>query len=200
MSCVRNFVLSILCLLASGQCTYGLRISLQNLDVGVSRSDLYTRQSSSANAGVPSQNLTIPPNPFVFESATGYTAIYEYTGKSSISRPRALRLIAAAMEALEHERKAEGGLITSPIPERCFQARQNGEGFELVWGIGQEGVRITEILSYQHAEIALQGTQEVVREYDIVLARQYRFTLFRTRSMKLVAHGYLIRVPNAVTI
>lgn len=200
MSCVRNFGLSILCLLASGQYTYGLRVPLQNLDLGVSRSDLYTRQSSSANAGVPSQNLTIPPNPFIFESAAGYTAIYEYTGRSGIPQTRALRLIAVAMEALEHERQAEGGLITSPIPEHCFQARQNGEGFELVWGIGQEGIRRTEILSYQHAEIALQGTQEVIREYDVVLARQYQFTLFKTRSMKLVAHGYLIKVQDAVTV
>ena len=190
MGCVRNFLLSMPCLLAFGQYTYGLSVSLRNLNLGVSRSDLYTRQSSSANASVQSQNLTLPPNPFVFESAAGYFAVYTVTGSSSFGHPIASRLMVLAMAELRQQRQAEQEDITGPIPGNRFQASESQPGFILTWAIGQQGVRTTETLSYQHAEIALQGTQEVVRQYDI-LVREYEFSLFKTRSMQLVAKGQL---------
>ena len=198
MACVRNFLLSMLCLLAFGQYTCGLSVSLRDLDLGVSRNDLYTRQSSSANASVQSQNLTIPPNPFVFESVAGYFAVYTITGSSSFGHAIASRLVASAMAELQQQRQAEQEDITGPIPGSKFLVREEQPGFTLTWAIGQQGVRTTEILSYQHAEIALQGTQEVIRQYDI-LVRQYEFSLFKTRSMQLVARGQLKGLQDTAT-
>ena len=198
MGCVRKSLLSMLCLLAFGQYTCGLSVSLRNLDLGVSRSDLYTRQSSSANASVQSQNLTLPPNPFVFESAAGYFAVYTVTGDSAFGHAIASRLVVLAMAELQRQREAEQEDITDPIPGSRFLATESQPGFVLTWAITQRGVRTTEILSYQHAEIALQGTQDVIRQYDI-LVREYEFSLFKTRSMQLVAKGQLKGLQDTAT-
>ncbi len=102
------------------------------------------------------------------------------------------------MEALEQQRHVEGEDIAGPIPGGSFRATKSGPGFVLTWEIDQEGVRTTENLTYQHAEIALQGTRELIGEYDY-LVRQYEFSLWKTRSMQLVANGYLKSVQDAVT-
>ena len=110
----------------------------------------------------------------------------------------ASRLMVIAMAELQQQRQAEQEDITGPIPGNRFLARERQPGFVLTWEIGQQGVRTTENLSYQHAEIALQGTQEVIREYDI-LVRQYEFSLFKTRSMQLVARGQLKGLQDTLT-
>ncbi len=180
-----------LCLLATGQCTCALSVSLQNLDLGVSRSDLYIKPSSSATVGVPAQNLTIPPNPFIFESVAGYKAVYTYTAGPALPSVPASQLIASTMGTLD-QRRAEGGDDTDPIPGGCLIATKRETYFDVTWEIDQEGVPLMEVLNYVHAEVALQGTQYVIRAYgDIV--RQYEFSLYKTRSMELVAKGYLRR-------
>ena len=196
MACVRNSVFSMLCLLAFGQYTFGLSVSLQNLDLGVNRSDVYPGQSS--NASVPSQNLTLPPNPFVFESAAGYTAVYTVTGMSTFGKGIAMRLMIFAMAELQKQRQVQREEITGPIPGSKFLVMKRGQGCVLTWTIDQDGVRTTQNLSYEHAEIALQGTQDVIRQYDNIV-RQYDFSLYKTHSLELVAKGQLKRLQDIVT-
>ena len=102
------------------------------------------------------------------------------------------------MIGLETRRRAERKDVTSPIAGGSVLATRREPGFRLTWGINQEGFRVREPLSYQHAEIALQGTQDVIRQYEDFV-RQYAFSLYKTRSMQLVAKGYLKRIQNAVT-
>ena len=187
---MRHFVLPMLCFLTSGQYTCALVVSPQNLDLGVSRTDLYIRPSSSATVGVSSQNLTLPPNPFIFESVAGYKAVYTYERGSSFPSTPASQLIASTMKALEQERQAEGKVITDPIPGGKVLAKETAPYLDLTWEIDQEGVRSTEILSYEHAVIALQGTEYVIRAYDDFV-KQYAFALYKTRNMEFVAKGYL---------
>ena len=196
MACVRNFLLSMLYLLAFGRYSCGLSVSLQNLDLGINRSDVYPGQSS--NASVPSQNLTLPPNPFVFESVAGYTAVYTITGRSTFGHGIATRLMIFAMAELERQRRVQREEITGPIPGSKFLVTKRGQGCVLTWTIDQEGVRTTQNLSYEHAEIALQGTQDVVRQYD-TLVRQYDFSLYKTHRLELVAKGQLKRLQDRVT-
>lgn len=107
-----------------------------------------------------------------------------------------MQLVASAMEALQKQRQVEGEDITGPIPGSDFLASGRGPGFLLTWNIDQEGVHTTEKLSYQHAEITLQGTHDLIREYDSFV-RPYEFSLYKTRSMQLVAKGEMkaCRIP-----
>lgn len=124
--------------------------------------------------------------------------MYTYQGRSTFPKATASRLIARAMAELENQRRAEGEDIAGPIPSGSYLATYGGRRFVLTWGINQEGIRTTERLSYQHAQIALQGTQEVIRDYGTIV-RQYEFSLYKTRSMQLVAKGYLKSMQHAVT-
>lgn len=193
---MRNFVFSILCLLASGQSIWGLKISLQNLKLDVGRSDLYNGSSSSASVDAPAQNLTVPANPF-FYYAAGYTAVYRITGTGFFQSGPAWRLVTATMQALEERRRAAGEDITSPVPGGSVVASVIDLGRNLSWEIHQS-VPMTEVLSYQHVEIALQGTQEVIRAYQL-FTMQYSFSLSKTSTMELVARGSLTSKQDAVT-
>ena len=185
---MRNFVFSILCLLASGQFIWGLTVSPQNLKLDVGRSDLYNGSSSNANVGAPVQNFTVPPNPFIFEAA-GYRAKYRLEGIGYFQSGPAWQLVTETMWALEARRMAAGVDITTPIPGGSVVASVIDLGRTLTWEIHQS-IPITEVLSYQHVEIALQGTQEVIRAYQL-FTMQYSFLLSKSSDMQLVARGSL---------
>lgn len=196
MSCVRNFVFSMLCLLASGQPIWGLTASSQNLELDVGRSDLYNGSLPSASVGVPAQNLAVPPNPFIFK-ATGYTAVYIIEGAGYIEVLSVMRLIGITRHLLRERRRAAGEEFTGPIPGGSVLEKMWDLGRYMTWEMHQSEP-ITEVLSYLHAEIALQGTVEVTAAYH-GLARQYTFSLMESSSMQLVAMGSLSRPQDAVT-
>ena len=193
---MRNFVFSMLCLLAAGQSTWGLTVSLQNLELDVGRSDSYNGSSSNASVGAPAENLAVPPNPFIFEAA-GYTVVYKIEGEGYFQSGPAWRLVASTMQALEARRRAAKEVVTSPIPSGSVLASVIDLGRILTWEIHQT-VPIIDFLSYQHAEIALQGTQEVIRAYGL-FTMQYSFSLSESSSMQLVATGSLTSKLDAVT-
>ena len=188
MSCVRNFVFSMLCLLAFGQSIWGLTVSSQNLEMEVGLSDLYNGSSTSASVSAPAKNLAVPPNPFIFEAA-GYTVLYRLEGEGHFQSGPVWRLIASTKQELEERRIATGQDITSPIPGGSVVASAIDQGRMLTWEIHQSVFR-TELLSYQHVEIALQGTQAVIRAYGL-FTMQYSFSLSESSTMQLVATGSL---------
>ena len=196
MSCVREFVFTMLCLLASGQSIWGLTVSSQNLELDVGRSDLYNGSSSSASAGAPAESLAVPPNPFIFKAA-GYTAEYRLVGAGYFQSGPAWQLVTSTMQALEERRRAAGEDITTPISGGSVQASVIDLGRTLTWEI-QQSAPITEVLSYQHVEIALRGTHEVIRAYGL-FTMQYSFSLSKSSSMQLVATGSLTSKQDAVT-
>lgn len=198
MSCVRNFVFSMLYLLASGQPIWGLTVSSQTLELDVGGSDLYNGSSSSASVGVLAQNLTIPPDPFVFE-ASGYKVVYRLRGEGYIQVISVMRLLAKTRHLLEERQRAAGADITDPIPGGRVQESVLDLGRNATWEIHQVG-RIPEALSYQHVQIALEGTEELTRAYQ-GLVRQYAFSLVKpTRSnMQFMATGSLSRPQDAAT-
>ena len=191
-----NFMFSILCLLASGQSIWGLTISLQDLKLDFGPSHLYNGSSSSARVGAPAQNLTVPPNPFFFYAA-GYTVVYRITGTGYFQSGPAWRLVTATMQALEERRRAAGEDITSPVPGGSVVASVIDLGRNLSWEIHQN-VPMTEVLSYQHVEISIQGTQEIIMAYQL-FTMQYSFSLFKSSTMEIVARGSLTSKQDAVT-
>ena len=196
MSCVRNFVVSMLCLLASCQPIWGLTVSSQNLELDIGRSGLYNGSSSSASVDVTAQSLALPPNPFIFEYS-GYRAVYRLEGAGYIQVLLVMQLLAITKLTLEWERRSAGKGITDPIPGGSVMRTALDLGRNLTWEIHQSEP-ITETLSYQHAQIALHGTEDVARAYQ-GLCRQYTFSLIKLSSMQLVARGSLSRPQDAVT-
>lgn len=196
MSCMRNFVFSLLCLLASGQSIRGPTVSSQNLEKDVGRIDLYNESSTSANVSAPAKNLAVPPNPFIFEAA-GYTVVYRLAGEGYFQSDPIWQLVASTKKALEERRRDTGQDITSPIPGGSVKASVIDMGRTLTWEIHQKLPR-TELLSYQHVEIALRGTQEVLIAYGL-FTMQYSFSLSESSSMQLVATGSLTSKQDPVT-
>ena len=196
MACVRNFVVSMLCLSVFGRPISGLTVSSQNLELDIGRGSLYNASSSSASIGAPAYTLDIPPNPFIYEYA-GYRAVYKLEGEGYIQVLSVMRMIVAAALALELERRSAGKHFTDPIPGGSVLRTALDLGRNVTWEIHQSKP-IVEALSYQHAQIALQGTEDVARAY-LGLCRQYTFSLIKLSSMQLVARGSLSRPQDAVT-
>ena len=185
-----------LCLLVFDQHISGLTVSSQNLELDVGRSELYNVSSSKASVAVPAQKLDIPPNPFIFEYA-GYRAVYTLEGEGYIRVLFLMQIIVAAKLQLEWERKSAGKRFTDPIPGGSVVRTALDLGRNVTWEIHQSEP-IIEALSFQHAQIALQGTENLARAY-LGLCRQYTFSLIKLRSMQLVARGSLSREQDAVT-
>ena len=99
--------------------------------------------------------------------------------------------------ALNEQRRAAGRQITDEIPGDRFTYTDPARGGGLRWFIEKLDIRARKRLNYAMVEIALQGTAEFVKAYDVPRVRACSILLY-DRQSGLVGLGEISKATATV--
>ena len=189
ISCMRNFVFSMFCFLASSHSIWGLAVSSQNLKLDVGHSDLYNASSPSASVGATAQNLTVIPNPF-YDAEQGYVAEYLMYSASAFHLSTAQQLLIETLRYLLNMRRRAG--TDDLIPGGRVVRSKRDLHTIVTWEI--QGV-LTTGLSYLQCTVAITAAQALIEAYYREVFHQfmgsYSFVLYNASTGQPVARGWL---------